>query len=891
MALDNNIYQNTTDMSEQPDKFSLFLTRVKYFTSKVNLKFLSLALVLLAVPVTVFMAMQQQEIRQRASGPETPSPVSKNTPWKGYIFKLKTSTLSSQRTTSFSQSESFKNQLKNDRESFKNQALKALNKKGFMTGYKNEETTQVSGDQNINIIGEYDSTFNGVALDVTDAQAQAIKSSPLVESVYKNYQVKKTLYQSVPLIKAPDVWQQEDSAGRTITGKGEKIAIIDTGVDYTHPSLGGTSIVERQFTKVSDIANPIYWDSMNFQLNKDKFAYSSNKDKINIYNFSTKKTKQIYLNTSKFIKNPEIFVFRIDGNNIVHYSANNTAGALFLYNTLTGVHKKIADLRYKKTKWVYIGLFTISNGYVYYAKATNDEAHGVQAFKIVKYKISNGTSTTIATNVTDGIFVKSGDNIAYQNPATDSTFCNAQSITIQNISTGEKRQISTGNTGFLEDYNYGKLIYVPPCNAPDYQKSLYLYDLATGTEKKISYTKDITGKDLSANSLSISYVSLFAVKIGNGVIFFNKNISEFSDKLIAYDYIKDKYVQITLKTSIGQGLAAEDKKVCFFKNSNLQFYCHDYDPNYSYPLPDHIFNSKIIDGFNFLTGEKDPFDDNGHGTHVAAITAGNGNLKGVAPDAEIVAYKALDENGMGYLSNILSALDKAIGTRQDVDPLNDIDVINLSLGMDCYPGYSEDCGPDDIFSQSVDNAVNAGIEVVVAAGNSGPDKSTIDSPATSRKAISVGAIEKNKTIAIFSSRGPLIWKGENINKPDIVAPGSWICSAKMFDLVLDASNKCPYVGNILMSGTSMASPHLAGVVALIKQAKPTFTPEQIKAIIKDNALNLGYDYDTQGSGMVDLQKIFNAIKASGPTPTIPLVITPTTTSTPTVTPVPPTSTP
>lgn len=884
MLLDNSLYQDAVNQPQQPGNTNSFLANLKNKIPKLNIKFLSLALVLLAVPVTVFMAMQQQEIRQRASGPETPSAVLKTIPTRGYIIKLKASSLPLGKASSPLQNESIKNQLTSDREAFKSQILKTLNKKGFVSiRGENEKIIQDPNDEKINIIGEYSNVFNGIALDITDAQAQMIKNSPMVDKIYKNYQVKNTLYQSVPLIKAPGVWEQKDALGRLITGQGEKIAIIDTGVDYTHPSLGGTNITERQFTKVSNISNPLNWDSMTFQLNDNRLAYVKGLDKISIYDFKTKKVQQIALKTNQFINNSQLQVMRIEGNNIVYYANNSKSGGLFLYNISTGNHKKIADLIYRKSNWAYVGLFTISNGYVYFTKAVNENPIGQQSFKLIRYKISSGEKTTVATNVNDGVFFKSGNSIAYQTPPSSETVCDPQNIILQNITTGEKKTVSSQNSGFLQDYNNGKLLYFPPCNADDFGKSLYLYDLSTNTEKKISYTKDITGKDVSPqSSLFVQYISLYAAKIGDGVVFFNKNMFDTAGKLIAYDYVKDRYVQITLKTTMGSSIAVEGKKVCFFKNSNLQFYCHDYDPNYSYPLPDHIFNSKVVDGFNFLTGEKDPLDDEGHGTHVAAIAAGNGNLKGVAPDAEIVAYKVLGADGFGYVDDVLLAIDKSIETRLDADPLNDIDVINLSLGVDCYPGYSEDCGPDDIFSQSVDNAVNAGIEVVVAAGNSGPDKSTIDSPATSRKAISVGAIDKNKSIAIYSSRGPLIWEDENINKPDVVAPGSWICSAKMFDSVLDASNKCPYVGNILMSGTSMASPHLAGVVALIKQTKPTLTPEQIKAIIKDNALNLGYDYDTQGAGMVDLQKIFNAIKASDSIPTM----TPSPTQIPTSTPTP-----
>ncbi|HWO75460.1 MAG TPA: S8 family serine peptidase [Bacillus sp. (in: firmicutes)] len=137
--------------------------------------------------------------------------------------------------------------------------------------------------------------------------------------------------------------------------------------------------------------------------------------------------------------------------------------------------------------------------------------------------------------------------------------------------------------------------------------------------------------------------------------------------------------------------------------------------------------NKVAAGYDFVNDDPDPMDDNLHGTHVAGIIAANGELKGVAPDATIIAYKVLNEFGTGYESDILAALEEA------VDPENPFraDVINMSLGG---PGDG-----NDPLTIAVENAVESGISVIVAAGNSGHGYDTISSPGGAEGALTVGA--------------------------------------------------------------------------------------------------------------------------------------------------------
>ncbi len=299
---------------------------------------------------------------------------------------------------------------------------------------------------------------------------------------------------------------------------------------------------------------------------------------------------------------------------------------------------------------------------------------------------------------------------------------------------------------------------------------------------------------------------------------------------------------------------------------------------------------KVEDGWDFVNNDPDPIDDAGHGTHVAATAAGNGDydgddiiepgegLNGVSPDATIYAYKVLDSGGGGWFDDIIAAIQRSADPNEDGDFSDHLDILSMSLG-----GYGD---PDDPMSQAVDNVVYLGVVAVVAAGNSGPGGDSncrhteylsgtygiyysICSPGTAKKSITVGASDKSNILAQFSSGGPTIL---GTFKPDIVAPGVNICAAKTNN-ALPIGPNCLDSQHMSISGTSMATPHVSGAVALIKQAHSDWTPDQVKSSLRNSVTNID---DSSPSYIDDILRVgYGVINVSSAVqltdPAIPII--------------------
>ncbi len=242
-------------------------------------------------------------------------------------------------------------------------------------------------------------------------------------------------------------------------------------------------------------------------------------------------------------------------------------------------------------------------------------------------------------------------------------------------------------------------------------------------------------------------------------------------------------------------------------------------------------NARVITGYNLISDTIDPWDDLGHGTHVAGIVGASGYITGVAPGTSLMAYKIFDAQGEGTTSDIIAAIELALDPDSNPSTDDGAHVINLSLGG---PGY-----PNDPLSQACDNAVAAGAVVVVGAGNSGPRYQSITSPGLAHQALSVGATDKADGLWTYSSRGPVATSWDI--KPDLVAPG------------VSISSTIPG-GYTQGSGTSAATAHATGAAALLSQLHPAWPPDWIEAALMNTALDLGRSPYEQGAGRLQVDR-------------------------------------
>ncbi|MBR4745588.1 MAG: S8 family serine peptidase [Clostridia bacterium] len=254
------------------------------------------------------------------------------------------------------------------------------------------------------------------------------------------------------------------------------------------------------------------------------------------------------------------------------------------------------------------------------------------------------------------------------------------------------------------------------------------------------------------------------------------------------------------------------------------------------PHIDLMMPKKIIKFIDLVNDKKYMYDDNGHGTFVTGVLCGSGaysggKFAGIDKDINVISIKALDKNGETGAVNILKAMQWIYDNKSEYN----IKVVCMSFG-------ATPLNSGDPLIRGAEILWDSGVVVVCAAGNSGPDEKTIKSPGASSKIITVGALDlDNNQVANFSSRGP----GLNSYKPDLIVPGVNVkgLNYKLTDY--------PYT---IMSGTSVATPMVAGICSNIVKMSGKISPNRVKSMLIQRCTQINGDKNSEGFGYYDKNK-------------------------------------
>ncbi len=239
-----------------------------------------------------------------------------------------------------------------------------------------------------------------------------------------------------------------------------------------------------------------------------------------------------------------------------------------------------------------------------------------------------------------------------------------------------------------------------------------------------------------------------------------------------------------------------------------------------------LLRGKVKGSYTVVRPVGNVMDDNGHGTHVAgticADRSGRG-VFGIAPKANLYSIKVLDRNGAGNLSDMIDGMQWCLD--------NGIRLVNLSLST------KEE---NSIFRSAMRNARRSGMIMVCATGNHGPGEDTVGYPAKFPETVSVGATDEKTRVASFSGRG---------REVDVCAPG------------VNITSTWPGWRYKTVSGTSMASPHVTAVIALMLEKDPSLSGSDVKAILQSTASKIpGEPFESQGAGIINAQKALERVE-------------------------------
>lgn len=262
-------------------------------------------------------------------------------------------------------------------------------------------------------------------------------------------------------------------------------------------------------------------------------------------------------------------------------------------------------------------------------------------------------------------------------------------------------------------------------------------------------------------------------------------------------------------------------------------------------FPHRDFEDRISGFADMVNHRPGPYDDCGHGTHICGIIGGSGaasdgRYQGMAPGCSLTAVKVLDRRGNGSVTDVLAGIAWVLEQRERLG----IRILNISVGSGARKGMSE----KSALVRGVDQAWDAGLVVVVAAGNNGPGRMTITTPGISRKVITVGCSDDDREVLVagnrmvdYSGRGPT---AACICKPDVVAPGCGVVSC--------AGDLSRYT---IKSGTSMSTPIVSGAIALLLEKYPEMTNLDVKLKLMKSSRDIGLPKNQQGWGLLDVERL------------------------------------
>ena len=301
------------------------------------------------------------------------------------------------------------------------------------------------------------------------------------------------------------------------------------------------------------------------------------------------------------------------------------------------------------------------------------------------------------------------------------------------------------------------------------------------------------------------------------------DIEIFSNQTEVEIVQSNTFVQTQSKEQDFMNLSVLTENKYFGQGQTICFIDTGLHPHFDFVFP----RSKILKFVDFINKKNEAYDDNGHGTFVTGLATSSGifssNHKGFAPLANVISLKALGKNGDSNSNVILDAMQWIYEHHK----VYNISVVCMSFG-------AETCTNIDPLSKGAEALWKAGITVVAAAGNSGPENKTIKSPGSNPHIITVGALDlKTIQTADFSSRGPTIYG----HKPDLLAPAVDIVSCSNLGL--------PYTK---MSGTSVATPIVAGICAILKSKNPKITNNEIKKFLLSHCSKITGNVDIEGAG-------------------------------------------